>query len=156
MNKFLNSLNTPKNKSLLLILVFACWLFSLFSEICFYIVEMQRGNDWGSPGLMIFSLIKGWLIGLPLLFAITLISTKGYKGETSLFVWNKTRPYWSSVWTIIFGYFICESAVLITKGVFSTHIEDILSHIFGIFIYLCLRASMLTSNWFIKSSSEMV
>ncbi|MDX1920965.1 MAG: hypothetical protein SFU25_09565 [Candidatus Caenarcaniphilales bacterium] len=115
-------------------------------------VEMQRGNDWGAPGLMLYSLTRGWLIGLPILFVITIICSKGYKGETPLYIWNKTRPYWSTLWTVIFGYLIVEAAVFAIKGFVTLHIEDVLSQIFGIYIYSCLRSSMITSSWFVNHS----
>jgi hypothetical protein len=151
LNYFFN-LKTPKKKNTLYILILVFWLLSLLCEICFYSVEMKRGNDWGSPSLMFFTLINGWVIGLPLLCLIAIICTKNYEGLVSIYTWQKNRPYWSSFWTLIFGYLIVDSIHSIFRGFINLHLEDIISDTFAIYIYACLRASILTSNWFFKKS----
>lgn len=106
---------------------------------------MERGNDWGSPSLMLFTLVNGWIIALPFFLLFTFICTKDYQGLVSVYIWKKSRPYWSVFWTAIFGYLTIDSIKSIVIGCINFHFEDVVSNIFVIYIYACLRASIIAS-----------
>jgi len=52
----------------------------------------------------IFGEFIEWLVWMPLvLFMLWRTILKDYPGAVSLWVWNKEKPVWSLLWTVLFG-----------------------------------------------------
>ena len=144
--KFYLFFYTPLKKIRFIILSLFLCLISLPSEILFYLTEMSKGVDWGSPGLMIYTVFSSWLFFVLLFLLFAWICLRRYRKGVFLFVLAKKRKAGSSlfinlVFTIPF-YFIY---LFFERGFSSFYIGDFLVSLTAFYILLIMRASLIAS-----------
>ncbi len=148
-----NILRIPKQRISVIILAIVLYLTAPFVEWYFYMTELARGSfppDADSIGIPLFQFTIGWVLGAPVAALLVWFALRDYPGAVSLFAFNQERPAWSAFWTLLFGYLIFQDVAFAVASVQKSQPLDAMQSLLLVYFQLCLRSSVIYSNFFIR------
>ncbi|MGI8641377.1 MAG: hypothetical protein ACR2MG_15700 [Pyrinomonadaceae bacterium] len=149
-------LRTPKNRISVIFLAVALYLTAPFVEWYFYTTELARGSfspDADSIAIPLFQFAVGWVLGAPIAALLIGFALRDYPGAISLFAFNRVRPVWSAVWTLVFGYMVFKHLVFAFASVQKSQPFDVIQPMLLAYLTLCLRSSLVYSNLFSRQET---
>ncbi|MGI8556663.1 MAG: hypothetical protein ACR2LT_09955 [Pyrinomonadaceae bacterium] len=151
-----NMLRTPKNRISVIFLAVALYLTAPFVEWYFYTTELARGSfspDADSISIPLFQFAIGWVLGAPIAALLVGFALRDYPGAVSLFTFNRARPVWSAIWTLVFGYLVFKHLTFAVASVQKSQPFDVIQPILLAYLTLCLRSSLVYSNLFSRQET---
>ena len=142
-------IRTPRSRVLIWIFAIVAWFTMPIVYALYMDGELKAGKfpvDADSIGIPVGLTAIATLILAPLFFGVVWLALRDYRPVT-LFAWNKARPIWSIVWTLVIGaaafdllrsgtYLILESGL--------EHPLFILHKLVQIYLFLVLRAAIVS------------
>lgn len=151
-----NMLRTPKNGISVIFLAVALYLTAPLVEWYFYTTELARGNfppDADSIAIPLFQFSVVWVLGAPVAALLIGFALRDYPGAVSLFGFNRARPVRSAFWTLVFGFFVFEHLTFAIASVQKSQPFDVIQSILLAYLMLCLRSSLVCSNFFSRKET---
>ncbi|HLM60641.1 MAG TPA: hypothetical protein VK308_07555 [Pyrinomonadaceae bacterium] len=134
----------------------ALYLTAPLVEWYFYTTELARGSfppDADSIAIPLFRFIIVWVLGAPVAALLIWFALRDYPGAVSLFAFNRARSLWSAAWTLVFGYLIVHEIAFAIVSVQKSQPFDVVRSLLLAYLMLCLRSSLIYSNFFSKEET---
>jgi hypothetical protein len=151
-----NMLRTPKNRIAVIFLAVALYLTAPLVEWYFYTTELARGSfppDADSIAIPLFRFVIVWVLGSPIAALLVGFALQDYPGAVSLFAFNRARPVWSAFWTLVFGFLIFKHLTFAFASAQKLQPFDVIQPLLLAYLMLCLRSSLIYSNFFAKEET---
>src|SRR5215210_3899380 len=112
-------LKTPKEGLSFLMLTFFVYVTAPFFEWLNLQNDLATGKlptNADSIGLGFAFFLVSWILFAPFVLGFTVWIVQEYPAQISLFGFNRKRPLWSLIWTLIFAFLIFDTLVLALKN----------------------------------------
>ncbi|HEX8289129.1 MAG TPA: hypothetical protein VF556_14090 [Pyrinomonadaceae bacterium] len=144
-------LRTPKNRISVIFLAVALYLTAPLVEWYFYTTELARGSfppEADSISIPLFRFVIVWVLGSPVAALLIWFALRDYPAAVSLFAFDRVRLVWSALWTLVFGFLIFKHLTFAFASVQKSQPFDVIQPLLLAYLMLCLRSSLIHSNFF--------
>lgn len=99
--------------------------------------------------------MAGWVITLPVFLALIWFGFREYPGAVSFVAFNRKRPVWSSVWSLLLVLLAVYEVHCAIKSAVGRFPLDVAHAMVTFYLLLCFRSSVVFSTTFQKRADEV-